>query len=38
MEATEILKSKVNPEVKELKKLKSENWVNNALLFQRREF
>ena len=38
MEAAEIFKSKVNPEVKELKKLKSENWVNNGVLFQRRVF
>lgn len=38
MEAAEIFKSKVNPEVKELKKLKRENWVSNAVLFQRREF
>lgn len=38
MEAAEIFKRKVNPEVKELKKLKSENWVNNALLLQKQEF
>lgn len=38
MEAAEVLKNKANAEVKELKKLKSENWVNYAVLLQKREF